>query len=148
MLLMHQPSRRSVAVSLHKVNPITLYFERVRADCWHPLFTNFKKKVWGVIWLIIAFIFFISGVLVGLVAFKVRYSYKQILRYILSLSLFFCNFCSCICLVGIGGSAKTRCEALFACSRDERRNSDVTIDTACIITQHLVICITRFAVIF
>lgn len=150
MLLMHQPSRRSVAVSLHKVNTITLYFERVRADRWHPLSQISKKKkskVWGVIWLIIAFIFFISGVLVGLVAFKVRCSHKQILRYILSLSSLFCNFCSCVCLVGIGGSATTRCEALFACSRNERRNSDVTINTACSITQHLVICITRFAVI-
>jgi len=30
----------------------------------------FPSQVWGVIWLIIAFIFFISGILVGIVAFK------------------------------------------------------------------------------
>ncbi len=33
-----------------------------------------QKQVWGVIWLVIAFIFFILGILVGIVAFKVRYS--------------------------------------------------------------------------
>jgi uncharacterized BrkB/YihY/UPF0761 family membrane protein len=32
-----------------------------------------SRKVWGVIWLIIAFIFFILGILVGIVAFKVRH---------------------------------------------------------------------------
>lgn len=30
------------------------------------------RTVWGVIWLIIAFCFFAAGILVGLVAFKVR----------------------------------------------------------------------------
>jgi hypothetical protein len=50
-----------------------------------------------------------------------------------------------MCFVGIGGSAKRRCQALFARSRDERRYSDVVIDTA--ITQHLVICITRSVMI-
>jgi hypothetical protein len=33
--------------------------------------------VWGVIWLIIAFLFFIAGVLVGIVAFKVSYPHKR-----------------------------------------------------------------------
>jgi hypothetical protein len=35
-----------------------------------------KQKVWGVIWLVIAFIFFILGILVGIIAFKVRYPHK------------------------------------------------------------------------
>jgi hypothetical protein len=34
-------------------------------------FTDNEITVWGVIWLIIAFIFFVAGILVGLVAFKV-----------------------------------------------------------------------------
>jgi hypothetical protein len=99
--------------------------------------------VWGVIWLFIAFVFFISGVLVGIVAFKVCYSRKQILKYII-ITIFDLAH---MCFVGIGGSAKRRCEALFARSRDERRYSNVAIDTACTITQHLVIRITRFAMI-
>lgn len=49
--------------------------------------------------------------------------------------------------VGIGGSAEARCGSLFARSRVERRNSNVVIDTACSIAQHVVICLTRFAVI-
>jgi hypothetical protein len=36
------------------------------------LTTEFLAQVWGVIWLVIAFLFFILGVLVGIVAFKVR----------------------------------------------------------------------------
>jgi hypothetical protein len=122
--------------------PNNALFERVHIDRWHPFSQISKNKVWGVIWLIVAFIFFISGVLVGIVAFKVCYSRKQILRYILSWGCY-----SYVCFVGIGGSAKRRCEALFARSRVERRNSNVAIDTACTITQHLVICITRFAMI-
>ena len=103
------------------------------------LFHNFQikqNKVWGVIWLIIAFIFFLLGILIGIVAFKVC--------IILILGVFY----SYVRFVGIGGSAKRRFEALFALSRVvERRNFDVAIDTACPITQHLVICITRFAMI-
>lgn len=53
--------------------------------------------MWGVIWLVIAFIFFISGVLVGIVAFKVCYSRKQTLRYIAVLAwgnlAHICMFC-------------------------------------------------------
>jgi hypothetical protein len=86
--------------------PNNTLFERVRADRWHPFSQISKNKVWGVIWLIIAFIFFICGILVGLVAFKVCYSHKQILRYILSSSLF-CDFglgiFAHVCSVGIGG---------------------------------------------
>ena len=92
--------------------------------------------MWGVIWLIIAFIFFILGILIGIVAFKVC--------IILILGIFFCSY---VRFVGIGGSAKGRFQTLFALSRVERRNFDVAIDTACPITQHLVICITRFAMI-
>jgi hypothetical protein len=37
--------------------------------------------VWGVIWLVIAFIFFILGILVGILAFKVRHPlHLQLLR--------------------------------------------------------------------
>ena len=70
MLLMHQPSRRFVAVS-HR---------RVRRSCLRHPFLQWSVcadrrailKVWGVIWLFIAFIFFVLGVLVGILAFKVR----------------------------------------------------------------------------
>jgi hypothetical protein len=37
----------------------------------HTIFLTFGLVVWGVIWLIIAFCFFVAGILVGLVAFKV-----------------------------------------------------------------------------
>jgi len=39
---------------------------------FHGTATLTKKAVWGVIWLIIAFVFFAAGIIVGLVAFKVR----------------------------------------------------------------------------
>jgi hypothetical protein len=81
--------------------PNIALFELLRADRWHPL-SQISKIVWGVIWLIIAFIFFISGILIGIVAFKVGYSHKQILRYILSLS-WLGVLCSYVCFVGIGG---------------------------------------------
>jgi hypothetical protein len=32
--------------------------------------------VWGVIWLVIAFIFFLLGIMVGILAFKVRHRPK------------------------------------------------------------------------
>ena len=61
--------------------------------------------MWGVIWLIVAFFFFILGVFVGLIAFKVL-------------------FCSCVSKhvkmtrvsvtrLGIDRAARTGCEALF-----------------------------------
>lgn len=86
--------------------------------------------------------FFICGILVGLVAFKVCCSHIQILIY-----FWLGDFCLYVYFAGIGGSTETRCGSLFARSWVERRNSNVVIDTACSIAQHIVICITRFAVI-
>jgi len=34
------------------------------------------STVWGVIWLVIAFIFFLLGIMVGILAFKVRHSLR------------------------------------------------------------------------
>ena len=106
--------------------------------------TNSKKqKVWGVIWLVIAFLFFILGILIGIIAFKVRYLHVQI---------YFCLFGLGVLLiwryvffVAIDGRARTRSEALFARARDERRNGVAAIDTTCAITWHLVFYIARFA---
>ena len=48
----------------------TLFIKRVFVDGRTLFF--FQNAVWGVIWLVIAFLFFILGILVGIVAFKVR----------------------------------------------------------------------------
>jgi hypothetical protein len=58
--LMHPRSLGFVAVSHLKVKPSTSD-ER----------SLIPLSVWGVIWLIIAFMYFAAGILVGLVAFKV-----------------------------------------------------------------------------
>lgn len=47
MLLMHQPSRKSVAVSLHKVSPITLYLSKYVLIAATP-FHKFQKTKCGV----------------------------------------------------------------------------------------------------
>lgn len=47
MLLMHQPSRRSVAVSLHKVSLITLYLSEYTLIAG-TLFHKFQKTKCGV----------------------------------------------------------------------------------------------------
>jgi hypothetical protein len=52
-----------------------------------------------------------------------------------------------VCFVGIDGSARTRCEALFACARVERRDGVAAIDTACIITWHIVFYVALFPMI-
>lgn len=39
-------------------------------QCTHFVYPNIISIVWGVIWLLIAFIFFACGVLVGIAAFK------------------------------------------------------------------------------
>lgn len=39
---------------------------------WFNITTNAFHPVWGVIWLLIAFGFFVAGILIGIVAFKVR----------------------------------------------------------------------------
>lgn len=60
---MHLRSRGSVGVSHLKV--------RFHVKPSRSLWFLSVLAVWGVIWLLIAFIFFAAGVLVGLAAFKV-----------------------------------------------------------------------------
>ena len=60
----------SAAAVHHKVGSTLTHSFRAE---FLTLFLIQKKSVWGVIWLIIAFIFFAAGVVVGLVSFKVLF---------------------------------------------------------------------------
>jgi hypothetical protein len=68
--------------------------------------------VWGVIWLIIAFLFFILGVFVGLIAFKVRFVPVFFRHVKMTRVLVTC--------LGIDCAARTGCEALLAYARLEQ----------------------------
>jgi hypothetical protein len=58
-----------------------------------------------------------------------------------------CSSRRCVCFVGLGGPAKRKSEALFARAWVKWRDCVVAIDTACTITQHLVVYVARFAMI-
>jgi hypothetical protein len=81
---------------------------------WHVLTAErFFSKVWGVIWLVIAFIFFLLGIMVGILAFKVRHHPK----YAVLLLSFTLLTVACDCCVAIGGPAREGCRALLARAR-------------------------------
>jgi hypothetical protein len=104
--------------------------------------------VWGVIWLIIAFIFFMLGIFVGIIAFKVCLASRaDVYTLYLQFWLWGLAHSRRMCLVGIDGPAGTRREALFARARVKQRDCVIAIDTACAITQHLIGYIARFALL-
>ncbi len=142
MLLMHQPSRRFVAVS-HR---------RVRRSCLRPPFLQWSVcadrsailKVWGVIWLFIAFIFFVLGVMVGILAFKVRRHGEDICCTALYLRAHRDVFC-----VGIDGSAREGRGALLARAGVEERRGRfaAVVDASHAARRHPVVRIARLAMI-
>ena len=73
------------------------------------------RVVWGVIWLIQAFAFFVAGVLIGLVAFKVR-TFSRTAEAIHD------NVTLATHLAGIRIAAGRRLEALPARARIKRRD--------------------------
>jgi hypothetical protein len=117
----------------------------------------FFVKVWGVIWLVIAFIFFILGVFVGIIAFKVTpIHYVLYLLCVLTkrrvITLFFFSFPLFVCcgfFVAIGGSAGAGRGALFARAGVEecRDRYVVSVESSRAARRHAVFCISRFAMI-
>lgn len=89
----------------------------------------------------ISFIFVSLGILVGIIAFKVRYPHKQ--TYVLRGLADFAG----VHFLGIGGSAKRKREALFACALVEWRDCVVDFDAACAVARHLVVYISCFVMI-
>ena len=92
---------------------ITLFFFTCAACTDRRAFLLEFSTVWGVIWLVIAFIFFLLGIMVGILAFKVRHH----LKYAVFLFYFMWLIVTCDCCVAIGGSAKGGRGALLARAR-------------------------------
>jgi hypothetical protein len=93
--------------------------------------------VWGVIWLFIAFCFFVAGIIIGLVAFKV---------HLASTSETDCTIDMRRC-VGIDCAAERGCEALLAYAWLERCTPAAGICTAGTALQRAVVRGSCIAVI-